>query len=190
MKLIVGLGNVGREYESTRHNLGFALVELLGITLGHRPSDFTKHSKAAADVLDLRATNGLMLVKPTTMMNLSGQAVGALANYYKVAPEDIWVIADEVDLPFGALRVSHGGGSAGHNGLKSIMSAVGPDFWRVRMGVRNQRFDVTPTDSFVLSRFDADEAAALPAMLKTAADMLETAVTRGELVTGDSNLAS
>lgn len=190
MKMIVGLGNVGREYAETRHNVGFALVELLAISLGHKPADFRPHNRAKADILDLGASHGLLLVKPTTMMNLSGEAIGALARFYKIDAVDIWVAYDEVDIPFGMMRIAHDGSSAGHNGVKSIIKAIGSDFWRVRVGVRNARFPVMPTDAFVLSRFDPDEASKMTGMLGKASHIIETAVVDGTLTAGDTNLAA
>ncbi len=181
MKLIVGLGNIGAQYHSTRHNLGFAVIDMLAITFGHRPSEFKKHSRAAAEVLDLKADQNCLLARPTTMMNLSGEAVGALARFYKIQPNEIWVVHDEVDLQFGQMRVRQGGGSAGHNGIKSIIAHIGDEFWRVRLGVANQYLPVTPTDKFVLDPFMADEAAQIPTLLNHAADYLSSALFAGEL---------
>ncbi|HEX7259705.1 MAG TPA: aminoacyl-tRNA hydrolase [Candidatus Saccharimonadia bacterium] len=181
MKLIIGLGNIGKEYHATRHNLGFGVVDMLAITFGKQPSDFTKHAKAAAEILDLKSEFGCMLVRPTTMMNLSGQAVQALAHYYKIAPHNIWVIYDDVDLPFGHMRVRLGGGSAGHNGIKSIMHHIGDEFWRVRLGIANDYLATTPTDKFVLDPFMAEEATKVPALLETAANYIEAALLSGNL---------
>jgi PTH1 family peptidyl-tRNA hydrolase len=172
MKLIVGLGNIGRDYHNTRHNLGFAVVDMLTIGFGRQPGDFTKHSKAAAEVLDLKADRDCILVKPTTMMNLSGEAVGALLRFYKLQPADVWVIHDDVDLNFGQMRVRQGGGSAGHNGIKSIIAHIGDDFWRIRLGIANVNLAITPTDKFVLDPFSAEEAAAIPRVLEGAANYL------------------
>jgi PTH1 family peptidyl-tRNA hydrolase len=181
MKLIVGLGNMGRQYHATRHNLGFGVIEMVAIGFGKRPSDFTKHSKAAAEVLDLKATHDCILVKPTTMMNLSGQAIGDLARYYKVDPVNIWVIYDEVDMPFGQMRVRLGGGSAGHNGIKSIIQHLGDRFWRVRLGIANQYLETTPTDKFVLDPFMTDEATQVPKILEKTSRLVEDSLLAGDL---------
>lgn len=188
MKLIVGLGNIGKQYQTTRHNLGFDVVEMLAITFGHQPSEFKKHSKAQADVLDLKQSHGCILVKPTTMMNLSGQAVGELVRFYKIDPADVWLVYDDVDLPFGQMRVRIGGGSAGHNGVKSVIDHIGDGFWRIRLGISNQYLATTPTDGFVLNPFMADEAAKVPSILRQTADYLEDALLDGQIVDHTQNL--
>ncbi|HUC86855.1 MAG TPA: aminoacyl-tRNA hydrolase [Candidatus Saccharimonadales bacterium] len=181
MKLIVGLGNVGAQYHSTRHNLGFAVVDMLAIGFGHQPSEFKKHSRAAATILELKADQNCILAEPTTMMNLSGQAVGALMRFYKIAPSDVWVVHDDVDLPFGQMRVRQGGSSAGHNGVNSIIDHIGDRFWRIRLGVANQHLATTPTDKFVLDSFSAEEAEHIPAILNGAADYLASSLVGGGL---------
>ena len=187
MKLIVGLGNVGREYHATRHNLGFGVVDLLAITFGQKDK-FTKHSKAHAEIVDLRASHNCMLVKPTTMMNLSGQAVGELKRFYKVDPNDIWVVYDDVDLQFGQMRVRVGGSSAGHNGVKSLISHLGDSFWRIRLGIANQYLPTTPTEKFVLDPFMADEAEKVPTILAEAANHLEVRLMQGQIKDETRNL--
>lgn len=188
MKLIVGLGNIGNEYHTTRHNLGFAVVEMLGITFGHQPNEFKKHSKSQAEVLNLKQTHNCMLVKPTTMMNLSGQAIGELVRFYNIEANDVWVVYDDVDLPFGQMRVRKGGGSAGHNGVKSTIEHIGDEFWRVRLGVANEFLPTTPTDVFVLSAFMQDEATKLPGILRASSDYLEDALLDGEITDHTQNL--
>lgn len=188
MKLIVGLGNIGSQYKETRHNLGFGVVEMLGITFGSTVGGFKKHNKASADVLDLKQSHGCMLVKPTTMMNLSGQAVGELARFYNIEAADIWVVYDDVDLPFGQMRVRKGGGSAGHNGIKSVIEHIGDEFWRVRLGVANEFLPNTPTDAFVLSAFTQGEGDKLPALLRKSSDYLEDALLDGEITDHTQNL--
>lgn len=181
MKLIVGLGNVGSPYHATRHNLGFDVVEMLGITFGHQPDEFKKHTKAQANVLNLKQSHNCLLVKPTTMMNLSGQAVGELVRFYHLEPDDVWLIYDDVDLDFGQMRVRLGGGSAGHNGVKSVTAHIGDGFWRVRLGVSNKYLATTPTDVFVLSTFMEDEAAKVPQILEKTTNYIEAALLGGSL---------
>jgi len=192
MKLIVGLGNVGAQYRNTRHNLGFAVVEMMAIGFGHQPDEFRKHSKTAAAVLELKADQNCILAKPSTMMNLSGQAVGEFLRYYKIPPSDVWVVHDDVDLLFGQMRVRRGGGSAGHNGIKSIIEHIGDDFWRIRLGIANEHLATTPTDRFVLDPFSAGEARQIPRLLNTAADYLTAAITlnAGTLIDHTQNLVS
>ncbi|MFW6041450.1 MAG: aminoacyl-tRNA hydrolase [Guyparkeria sp.] len=134
IKLIVGLGNPGQKYDDTRHNAGFWAVDAIAEALGGRWTEERKFSGAVArvpvDGTDLR------LLRPATFMNRSGQSVGPLANFFKIAPEEILVIHDELDLPPGRMRLKRGGGHGGHNGLKDIQAALGSaDFWRLRIGI-------------------------------------------------------
>jgi PTH1 family peptidyl-tRNA hydrolase len=175
MKLIVGLGNVGSQYAKTRHNLGFMVADHLATTA------FRKHSKAAAEICDLRPAHDAILVKPTTMMNLSGRAVGELGRFYKLDPADVWVIYDDADLQFGQLRVRQGGATGGgHNGVKSVIEHVGEDFWRIRLGVSNEHRGTTATDRFVLDNFSADEAKQLPELVEHVGRYLLVALNDGQ----------
>lgn len=138
IRLIVGLGNVGADYERTRHNVGFWFVD--EIAAKGRVS-FAHERKFQGDVARLRdASHELWLLKPTTYMNRSGQSVVALALYYKILPTQMLVVHDEVDLPPGTVKLKRGGGTAGHNGLKDIQAKLTtPDFWRLRIGVGHPR---------------------------------------------------
>ncbi|MDG4868162.1 aminoacyl-tRNA hydrolase [Guyparkeria sp. 1SP6A2] len=134
IKLIVGLGNPGQKYEDTRHNAGFWAIDAIADSLGGRWAEERKFNGAVARMpvegVDLR------LLKPATFMNRSGQSVGPIAQFFKIAPEEILVIHDELDLPPGRMRLKCGGGHGGHNGLKDIQAAIGSaDFWRLRIGV-------------------------------------------------------
>ena len=134
LRLIVGLGNPGVEYEDTRHNVGFWLVERLAdelkVSLAAQSKFFGRVARAG------HSGDELWLLCPSTYMNRSGQSVAALARFYKIAPTEILVVHDELDLPPGAIRLKQGGGSAGHNGLKDISAQLGtPDFWRLRLGI-------------------------------------------------------
>jgi PTH1 family peptidyl-tRNA hydrolase len=134
IRLIVGLGNPGPDYEQTRHNAGFWLVDQLTPSLA-RDKNFN------ALVAKTRIANQeVWLLEPQTYMNRSGQSVGALARFYKIAPEEILVVHDELDLPPGAAKLKKGGSSGGHNGLKDITSALGTqDYWRLRLGIGHPR---------------------------------------------------
>jgi PTH1 family peptidyl-tRNA hydrolase len=134
----VGLGNPGPEYEATRHNAGFWLADHFADDLR---ADFTLEKPFFAWVARARhAGQAVVLAKPVTFMNKSGQAVGALARFYKLRPEEILVLHDELDLLPGAVKLKLGGGHAGHNGLRDIQSALGtPDFWRLRIGIGHPR---------------------------------------------------
>ena len=133
-RLIVGLGNPGAEYEATRHNVGFWLVDQfadkLKATLAPQGKFFGRTARAG----------DLWLLQPTTFMNRSGQSVAALANFYKIAPDEILVVHDDLDLSPGGIRLKQGGGHGGHNGLKDIQARLGtPDFWRLRLGIGHPR---------------------------------------------------
>jgi len=136
--LIVGLGNIGAEYERTRHNAGFWLVERLAARAG---ASFRHERKFQAAIARIPGAGGdAWLAKPATYMNLSGQAVSALAGFYRIEPGRILVVHDELDLEPGEVRLKLGGGNAGHNGLRSIAAQLStPDFWRLRLGVGHPR---------------------------------------------------
>lgn len=134
MKLLVGLGNPGPEYEETRHNAGFWLARRFAASKGARLS----HERGFFG--DIAKVPGGLVVLPQTFMNRSGQAVGAVARFYKIVPEDIFVAHDELDLLPGDVKMKKGGGHAGHNGLRDIIAALGtPDFWRIRIGIGHPR---------------------------------------------------
>jgi len=173
--LVVGLGNPGAEYAGTRHNVGFEVVEVLGER--HRIKlDKSKHR--ARFGIGLIGETAICLVKPLTYMNLSGQAVAPLARSYGVKPDRILVIADELALPLGKLRLREGGSSAGHNGHKSIKQYLGTqDYPRIRIGIgsggRGDNID------HVLSRFDPEERAVIMSAIGDAAGAAEAMLTSG-----------
>ena len=165
--MIVGLGNPGREYEKTRHNVGFRAVEILAT-----------QQKAKIDRLKFRALTRmvnyggmkLLLVEPQTYMNASGAAVSALASYYKVKPERILVIFDDISLPVGRIRVRRDGSAGGHNGIKSLIQSLGTDqFPRVKVGVGAKPHPDYDLADWVLSKFSAQEEKALAPALENAA---------------------
>ncbi len=172
MRLIVGLGNPGREYRETRHNVGFMVVDEIArrhdLTLGMAPSQVPD-----AFVAKKYGAAPLLLAKPLTFMNRSGDAVAALARYYDIAAGDVLVVVDEVALPFGRLRARARGSAGGHNGLKSIVERLGTtEFPRLRLGVGrgDARRDLA---DHVLSTFEADERSALEEFITRAADAAE-----------------
>ena len=134
IRLIVGLGNPGREYETTRHNAGFWWVDAFAQELG---ASFKTDSKFHGLLVHTHIQgNEVWLLKPHTFMNVSGRAVGALAQFYKILPNEILVVHDELDLPPGSAKLKLGGGHGGHNGLKDIIAHLGTkDFWRLRIGI-------------------------------------------------------
>ncbi len=135
IRLIVGLGNPGPEYEQTRHNAGFWVVDNLA---GNALSRESRFNALAAKVRI--AAQDVWLLEPQTYMNRSGQSVGAIARFYKIAPDEILVVHDELDLPPGSAKIKKGGSSGGHNGLKDITAALGTqDYWRLRIGIGHPR---------------------------------------------------
>lgn len=165
--LIVGLGNPGPEYERTRHNVGFRVVEGLCARYGAKlkPLKGVRAFSAEARDGDLR----LILAEPTTYMNESGQGVGPLARYYKVEPENLVVVHDDIDLRVGMIRVKRGGGDGGHNGLRSITGTLGPDYLRVRVGVGRPPGARQAADH-VLDRFSKAEEEEIAVIVEEAAD--------------------
>lgn len=165
MKIICGLGNPGREYEKNRHNIGFMVLDALASKLR---GSFTS-TKWEAELAQLRfGGDTLLLVKPMTFMNLSGQSLGAAARFYKVTASDVLVVHDELDLPFGKLALKSGGGTGGHNGLNSIRESWGEeDYGRLRFGIGkpsapNAKERVV---GHVLGDFSKEENAAMPEYL-------------------------
>jgi len=174
--LIAGLGNPGPEYAGTRHNAGHMVADLLAERMGAR---FKAH-RTRNDVADGRlAGMPVTLAKPRTYMNLSGGPVAAVAAFYKIPPERIVVIHDELDIPFGSVRLKFGGGDNGHNGLRSITQALGTnEYYRVRFGIGRPpgRMDAA---TYVLRDFTAAERKELPLLIERCADAVETLLSKG-----------
>lgn len=179
--LVVGLGNPGPRYAGNRHNVGFMVVDLLAKRIGAR---FGRHRKAVADVAEGRLgvgieAPGLVLVKPLTYMNLSGGPVAGLSKFYKVPPEQIVIVHDELDIPFGQIRLKISGGEGGHNGLRSISPSLSTkDYVRVRFGIGRPPGRQDPAD-FVLNDFSGVERKELDFLVDRAADAVETVVVKG-----------
>ena len=175
MKLIVGLGNPGAQYKGTRHNIGFAVID----EIARRAAIGFESAPAEAVIAKWRRPEGgALLAKPLTFMNLSGQAVGEIARYFKVDLPDVLIVVDEVQLPLGRLRARARGSAGGHNGLKSVIAHLGDDFSRLRIGVGRgeQQRDLA---DHVLSRFEKEEAAEVERMTTRAADAAEMFITSG-----------
>jgi PTH1 family peptidyl-tRNA hydrolase len=181
--MVVGLGNPGPAYAGHRHNIGHRVAEELA---DRREERFRAHKSGRADVVEMRLGVGgprVVLVKPRSYMNTSGGPVSAVSAFYKVTPERIVVVHDELDIPFDTLRVKFGGGDNGHNGLRSVRAALGTgDFYRVRVGVGRPPGRQSPAD-FVLSDYSAKERQVLPFQIDRAADAVETLVGEGLEVT-------
>ncbi|MFI9642032.1 aminoacyl-tRNA hydrolase [Micromonospora sp. NPDC051925] len=177
--LVVGLGNPGREYAGNRHNVGFMVVELLAVRLGAR---FGRYKRVVADVAEGRIGFGgpkLVLLKPQTYMNLSGGPVAALAQFHKIPADRVVAVHDELDIPYGQLRVKLGGGEGGHNGLRSMSQSLGTkEYVRVRFGIGRPPGRQDPAD-YVLSDFATAERKELEFLVDRAADVVESVVTKG-----------
>lgn len=174
--LITGLGNPGREYRSNRHNVGFMVVDRLAARL---EIAFTRVESRALVTKGTYQECRLILAKPQTYMNVSGVAVGALARFYKVEPSHILVVYDDVDLPFGVLRLRPGGGSAGQKGMASIIERLGGDqFPRLRVGIGRPPGRMEAA-AYVLQDFARDESAELPAILERAVDAILAYTSQG-----------
>lgn len=154
MKIIAGLGNFGKEYEKTRHNFGFLALDQIIADYGLTPVGKKFSSEVFTGEI---AQKKVVALKPQTYMNLSGKAVLEALQFYKIATSDIIILHDEIDLELGKIKTKIGGGNAGHNGLKSIDSSIGKEYWRVRLGVgrpKNHEFEIA---DFVLSKFSKEE---------------------------------
>lgn len=175
--LVVGLGNPGPRYETTRHNLGFLVADILADRLG---SGFKVHKKSGAEVTTGRlGGRSIVLAKPRVYMNESGRQVGPLANFYSVAPADVIILHDELDIEFGRIRLKFGGGVAGHNGLRSVSSALGTnDFQRVRIGVGRPPGRKSGA-TFVLENFTTAERPEVGTICEQAADAAELLIELG-----------
>jgi peptidyl-tRNA hydrolase, PTH1 family len=176
MRLVVGLGNPGPEYRDNRHNLGFMVVDVLGARAGGS----SPRAKFGAELSEVTlAGERVLLCKPMEFMNVSGQAVARVAGFWKVPVADIVVVHDELDLPFGALRMKRGGGDGGHNGLRSATASLGSnDYLRVRFGIGRPPGRQDPAD-FVLKRFSGAERKELEFAVDLAADATEALLLDG-----------
>ncbi len=177
--LVVGLGNPGKEYAGNRHNVGFLVADLLAARVGAK---FGRSKRAHADVAEGRLGFGgpkLVLVKPLTYMNLSGAPVVQLAQFFKVPVDNVVAVHDELDVPYGQVRVKRGGGEGGHNGLRSMSKSLGSkEYARVRFGIGRPPGRQDPAD-FVLSDFGGAERKELEFLVDRAADVVEAVVVEG-----------
>jgi PTH1 family peptidyl-tRNA hydrolase len=175
MWLVVGLGNPGREYAGNRHNVGFDIVAELAARAKAAPF----REKLGAQIVEANVRGErVLLCKPMEFMNVSGQPVARVAKFWKVAPERTVVVHDDLDLPFGRLKLGAGGGHGGHNGLRSLIAELGPDFLRVRFGIGRppgQR----DAAAHVLDDFSRDERQELPPLRSKAADAVEEIMASG-----------
>jgi PTH1 family peptidyl-tRNA hydrolase len=178
--LVVGLGNPGPSFAATRHNIGRVVVELLAQRVG---ASFKAHRRRRADVVETRLGDQpgtrAILARPRTYMNESGRSVASVRDFYQVDHDHLVVVHDELDLPYGTLRIKLGGGDNGHNGLRSVRAALGTgDFLRVRFGIGRPPGRMDPA-VFVLKPFSASERAHLPVHVERTADAVEALIEDG-----------
>jgi PTH1 family peptidyl-tRNA hydrolase len=176
VKLIVGLGNPGNEYKVTRHNIGFLVVDYLSIE-----KNISLQKRRFRSVFGSGVICGckVIIAKPLTFMNLSGEAVSTIANYYNIASENIIVIHDDMDIEFGQLKIKKHGGSAGHLGIESIIKYLKEDnFLRIRTGIGKPPDNIDPSD-FVLQKFSSKEQSELKEVINNIQNCIELVLTQG-----------
>jgi peptidyl-tRNA hydrolase, PTH1 family len=183
MKLVVGLGNPGRQYVATRHNVGFEVIDRLAAKFGWMSAgDFDRLAKNKFEALmydGLAGSEKLVLLKPMTYMNLSGQSVQAAMAFYQVEPADVMIVLDDVALPVGKIRIRAGGSSGGHNGLKDIERALGTDKYpRLRIGIDAPPPRV-PQRDYVLGRFPEEQKSVIEQTYARACDAIVTWIGKG-----------
>lgn len=167
MKLVVGLGNPGSRYAATRHNAGWMVIDKIASLL---EAKWRTESKFKAEIAEVEVgSERLVLAKPQTYMNLSGEAAQKLTKFYKLDSTDVWAIYDDMDVQFGRLRLRRGGGSAGHNGVKSLIAHLGEDFYRARVGIGQNDRQHLASDEYVLAPFLPEQRAHLDLLIPAAA---------------------
>lgn len=196
MKLIVGLGNPGEKYEITRHNLGFMVLEnFLKDFESVKDTQWENSDKFKSGILQIEYKPKIgelikvILAKPKTYMNNSGMAVQLISSFYKIKPDDIWIIHDDFDLPLGNMKIRFGGASAGHHGVESIISGLNSDkFWRFRMGTgeshakgKMAKHKIRQAEDFVLSGFGKGEAGKIRELIKRGSKAISMALEEGLL---------
>jgi PTH1 family peptidyl-tRNA hydrolase len=179
VKLIVGLGNIGVHFEGSRHNTGFDVLDEFAASssMVWQTKDKFKATVAEATLDDQK----VLLLKPNTYYNLSGDAVRATADFYKLANSDILIVHDELALPFGTIRTRDDGSDAGNNGVKSIIAAIGNDFARIRVGIANEHLQGQDAADFVLGQLTRDEREKLPEIKKEAVSLINSFIQQGRL---------
>ena len=191
MKLIVGLGNPDPKYLSTRHNIGFMVVEKLAkelLPVNKSEKAWVGEKRFTAQLC--KVSEEVMLIKPHTYMNRSGNAVLSIINFFKLSPSDLWVVHDDIDLPVGKIRIRKGGGTAGHNGVESIIQALNfSEFVRFRLGIGKGKLDLQHSadhnlkrqvvEKYVLSSFRDSEAGEVKKLIKHSVEALRLAIDKG-----------
>jgi PTH1 family peptidyl-tRNA hydrolase len=178
--LVVGLGNPGKEYDGTRHNIGFAAIDRF-VADHDFPAWIEKKDLKCFFAQTQLGDTKVIAIKPTTFMNLSGEAVQAVVHFYKINPEYLAVVHDELDIPFGQIRTRVGGGAAGHNGIKSVTQHLGEEYGRVRIGIGPKVHEDQDSADFVLSRFSSEQEAQLKNLTREVSAILSEFVFGGQM---------
>lgn len=176
-QVIIGLGNPGRKYVSTRHNIGFRVVDSLCTALGNQSWQDEKGIEYAS-----YPDRHFLLIKPKGYMNESGETISGWLKYSPVQTEHLWVVHDDVEVPFGEIRVKQGGTSAGHNGIKSLDESIGQDYWRIRIGVGRGKATAGELADYVLAPFNEAEEKELPTIIDRAVSYLIQSIDEENLV--------
>lgn len=178
--LVIGLGNTGKEFEGTRHNIGFECLD--AFAKAHDFGEWTaKKDLKCQMTMQILGDNRVILIKPTTMMNLSGEAAQKAAHFYKIHHEQILAVHDELAIPFGQIRTRIGGTDAGNNGIKSLITHIGKDFGRVRIGIDGKMPEKMEASDYVLAKFSVAEREKLPALKREAVSIITEYVFSGQL---------
>jgi len=181
MKLIVGLGNPGKKYENTWHNVGFLAIDHIEAKEAGEFLKCKNSKKHKAEVCEnSRPEEKIILAKPQTFMNNSGQAVRSLVKFYKIEPQDLWVIHDDIDLPVGKIRISQNASAAGHKGIQSIINELGTqEFVRFRIGIQPITPMKVPAEKYVLQKIKKDDKVVIDEMIKTVLAAIEVSSAEG-----------
>lgn len=185
--LLVGLGNIGKEYDGTRHNAGFACLDHFVAKTDSMSAWVNKTDQKCYQSTGQVGESRVIAIKPTTLMNLSGEAVQLVAGFYKIHPQNIVLIHDELDIDFGLIRTRTGGSAAGHNGIKSVIKHVGEETGRIRIGIGPKHPEQIDSADFVLGKFDKKESEQLPNMQREVTAILSEYLYGGQLPTDTRN---
>ncbi len=178
-RMIVGLGNPGSEYANTRHNVGFRVVDAFAAKQGAEAWRKERKQKGEVALLSSSKLGKLILVKPTTYMNESGVCVQKLCSYYKIPPEEVVIVYDEINLEVGEVKLSMSGSAGGHNGLSDIISRIAPRFARIRVGIGGKPHKEMPLADYVLGKFSSDDESVVSATMDRYVECIELLLSLG-----------
>lgn len=187
--LIAGLGNIGKEYVGTRHNIGFEAIDYFA-KLYDFPAWIEKKDLRCHLTKNQVGDKNVILIKPTTFMNESGQSVSATQKYFRLPNSKTVVVHDDLDVDFGQIRCRRGGGSAGNNGIKSLITHLGEDFYRLRIGIKNSQLEKMDSADFVLAKFNKEERGSITKLTKEASSILSEYTTIGDLPNDTRSISS